>query len=70
MTVTQEALCSLLKRTVPAASSTTHCFIGKLWDDLAKKMHMNKTSVLVTALRDLAKKEGVPETEEEETEEK
>jgi len=31
---------------------------------------MNKTSVLVTALRDLAKKEGVPETEEEETEEK
>ena len=40
--------------------------IGRLWDDLAKKTSMNKTSVLVMALRDLARKEGVTEREDEE----
>ncbi len=35
--------------------------IGQLWDDLAEKMQLNKTAVLVTALRQLAKAEGVAE---------
>ena len=37
--------------------------IGQLWDALARKMGLNKTSVLIVALRELAKKEGVPEPE-------
>lgn len=40
--------------------------IGRLLEDVAKKTSMNKTSVLVMALRDLARKEGVTEREDEE----
>lgn len=42
--------------------------IGRLWEALAKKMGLNKTAVLIVALRDLAKKEGMPEPEPEEGE--
>jgi hypothetical protein len=43
--------------------------IDRLWSDTAHKMGINRTAVLVTALRDLAKREGVAEREDEEEEE-
>jgi hypothetical protein len=39
-------------------------FTGTLLEDLAKRMQINKTAVITTALRELAKREGVPEREE------
>jgi predicted transcriptional regulator len=37
---------------------------GNLLEDLARKMQINKTAVITTALRELAKREEVPEREE------
>ena len=54
------------RRPVATTSLRVPPTIGNLWDDLAKKMNLNKTAVLVVALRDLAKKENVPERESEE----
>ena len=35
--------------------------INQLWEDLSQKMSINKTATLVTAIRTLAKIEGVEE---------
>jgi hypothetical protein len=35
--------------------------IDVLWSDLAQKMSLNKTSVMIVALRSLAKSEGLQE---------
>jgi hypothetical protein len=47
----------------PAATTSLRVplAIGQLWDGLAEKMQLNKTAVLVIALRQLAKAEGVAE---------
>ena len=34
--------------------------VGKVLEELSKQMAITKTAVLVTALRELAKREGIP----------
>ena len=34
--------------------------INDIWEALARKTSLNKTSVLIVALREMARKEGVP----------
>lgn len=35
----------------------------RLWQQLAKEMHLSKTGVLESAIRELARREGVKDTE-------
>ena len=38
--------------------------IGQALEELSRRMSINKTAVIITALRDLAKREGVPFSDE------
>lgn len=42
--------------------------ISLLWEDTANKLHLNKTSTLIVAIKELADKHGVKEREAEATE--